>query len=127
MDTLDKLDLYLNEADKNFEKAFNIWLKGAQKIINDYAKKVGKGDKRTIDIYTKILTVKKGRKYWKVMDTPKDGVGGSVWAFINTLNGDILKPASFKAPAKHARGNLYDDKKGLGSIGPYGPAYMRGI
>jgi len=126
MDTLNKIDLYLTEVDKNFEKAFNIWLKGAQKIINDYAKKVGKGDKNAIDVYTKILTVKKGRKYWKVIDTPKDGVGGSVWAFINTLNGDVLKPASFKAPAKKARGNIFDDKKGLGSIGPYGPAYLRG-
>ncbi len=53
------------------------------------------------------------------------GTGGSAWAFLNTENGDVLKPASFKAPAKHARGNIYDAHGGMGTVGVYGPAYMR--
>lgn len=61
----------------------------------------------------------KGRKYIKVTK------GGSVHCFVNKENGDVLKPASWAAPAKHARGNIFDSKNGLGAMGPYGPAYIR--
>lgn len=49
----------------------------------------------------------------------------SAWAFVDRTNGDVLKPATWRAPAKHARGNIFDDKGGMGSMGPYGPAYLR--
>lgn len=50
------------------------------------------------------LDVEPGRKYVKlVMD--KHG-SRSVWAFVDKETGDILKPAGWKAPAKHARGNV---------------------
>ncbi len=50
-----------------------------------------------------------GRAYIKVYDTDKkDNKARSVWCFINQA-GQILKPASWKAPAKNfARGNLTD-------------------
>ncbi len=38
--------------------------------------------------------------------------------------GDILRPATWKAPAKHARGNIYDEHGGMASMTPYGPAYL---
>ena len=37
--------------------------------------------------------------------------------------GDILKPASWKAPTKGARGNLFDTEKGFSRLGLYGPDY----
>ena len=37
----------------------------------------------------------------------------------------VLLPASWKAPAKHARGNIFDDDNGLRTMGPYGPGYIR--
>lgn len=49
----------------------------------------------------------------------------SVHCFVDMATGDVLKAAGYKAPAKHARGNIYDEKNGLGSMGPYGPAYLR--
>jgi hypothetical protein len=49
----------------------------------------------------------------------------SAFAFICKRTGDVLKPASWSAPAKHARGNIFDEHNGIGSIGPYGPAYLR--
>lgn len=49
----------------------------------------------------------------------------SAWAFIDRSTGDVLKPATYKAPAKHARGNIFDPQNGMGSMGPYGPAYLR--
>jgi hypothetical protein len=45
----------------------------------------------------------------------------SAWAFIDLTNGDILKPATWRAPAKHSRGNVFDDDYGMKYIGPYGP------
>ena len=49
---------------------------------------------------------------------------GSAWAFIDKTNGDILKPASWKKPAKHARGNVLD-KSSWKKMTPYGPQYLR--
>ena len=39
--------------------------------------------------------------------------------------GDILKPKSFVAPARGARGNLFNAEKGLGRLGLYGPEYNK--
>lgn len=61
-----------------------------------------------------------GRKYLKVT---RDG--GSVYCFIDTRNGDILKAASWAGTAKHARGNIFADDLGISCCGPYGVAYLR--
>jgi hypothetical protein len=39
--------------------------------------------------------------------------------------GDVLKPATYKAPAKHARGNVFDANNGLGTVEWTGPGYLR--
>lgn len=49
----------------------------------------------------------------------------SAHSFVDMATGDVLKCAGWKSPAKHARGNIYDEKNGLGSMEPYGPAYLR--
>lgn len=70
-----------------------------------------------------VLSLERGRRYVRIVST---GSGHRVaWAFVDTTNGDVLKVATWKAPAKHARGNIYDDANGLKHIGPYGPAYLR--
>ena len=51
--------------------------------------------------------------------------GGAAWAFIDLTNGDVLKPSSYKTPAKHARGNIFDEHEGMEKIGAYGPAYLK--
>lgn len=40
----------------------------------------------------------------------------SIVAFIDKNTGDILKPASWRAPAKHARGNIFSDQFGMEAI-----------
>jgi hypothetical protein len=49
----------------------------------------------------------------------------SVFAFIDRATGDVLKPATWNAPAKHARGNIYDASNGMARMTEYGPAYLR--
>lgn len=68
------------------------------------------------------FTAEPGRRYVRIVRADSQR---SVHCFIDTTNGDVLKAAGWKAPAKHARGNLFDDAGGLRYIGPYGPAYLR--
>lgn len=51
------------------------------------------------------LTLDPGRRYVRVWR--EDGTSRSAHAFIDTRNGDILKPASWKKPATGARGNIF--------------------
>lgn len=50
---------------------------------------------------------------------------GSAHCFVDMASGDVLKSAGWGRPAKHARGNIFDAKNGLGAMGPHGPAYLR--
>lgn len=77
-----------------------------------------------------MLIIAGGTKYLKIQSeewrgsADKPEKGHSAWCFIDVTNGDILKPESWKKPAKHARGNVFDDDYGLSCVGPYGPSYM---
>jgi hypothetical protein len=64
-----------------------------------------------------------GHRYVRVVRT--DYGSRSVHCFVDRTNGDVLKADGWKRPAKHARGNIFDQHNGLGSMGPYGPAYLR--
>jgi hypothetical protein len=73
-----------------------------------------------------MIKVELGNKFIKILcDT-------SCWGFISRIDGDLkgspikkgdlLKPASYKAPARHARGNIID---GTAKWGVYGPEYIK--
>ena len=112
-------DLLTEVVDARFEKAANAFLKGAQKIVTANEKK------QNLDIGNTELSFDKGRRYWRIWSIRQgDARHKSAWAFIDTTNGDVLKPASWRAPAKHARGNIYDSHGGTSRLGPYGPAYL---
>ena len=55
-----------------------------------------------------ISVAPRGRKYKKLV--MYDGTQKTVHSFVEVSTGDIFKPASWKAPAKHARGNIYKDR-----------------
>jgi hypothetical protein len=71
------------------------------------------------------LTIEIGNKFIRLWD------GTSCWGFISRVDGDLkgapikkgdlLKPASWKSPAKHARGNIMD---GTARYSAYGPEYL---
>ena len=67
------------------------------------------------------MRVELGRKYAKVWK------GNSIHTFVNLTNGDILKAASYKAPAPNGvRGNIFDEDCGMHCVGPYGALYVNG-
>lgn len=49
----------------------------------------------------------------------------SIHSFLDKNTGDVLKPASAKAPASTARGNLFDAHNGLSMVNHFGPNYLR--
>ncbi len=56
------------------------------------------------EFYTKV-----GRKYIKLIFRDTGGQK-SVHAFIDRTTGDVYKPASWQAPAKHIRYNVLDEE-----------------
>ena len=60
---------------------------------------------------------KYGTKNIKIVKTEK-GQGGSVYCFIETATGDILKAAGWKAPAAGKRGSIWNDDCDVGTDKP---------
>lgn len=71
------------------------------------------------------LVAKKGSKFMKLNHA------NHVWAFVSMYDGvfqgvpikkgDLMKPASWRAPAKHSRGNIFD---GTARYKWTGPEYL---
>ena len=71
------------------------------------------------------LQVERGRKYIKLSDD------SSVWGFVSMVDGfnkgvevkkgDLLKPADWRSPAKHSRGNIFE---GTDKWTYFGPNYL---
>ena len=103
------------QSDPKFEAGLAAWLSGAQAKIADHFRT------RFPTLEMPILSLERGRRYIRVVRTDSQR---SVFAFIDA-NGDVLKAESWKKPALHARGNIFDPSGGLAGVGPYGPAYLR--
>lgn len=96
----------------------NQWLEVAQNIVNlNYA--------QFPELEPSILEMSDGRRYIRV-DTIMDNGRGqrSGWAFIDKQTGDVLQPSTYRNPAKHARGNLLDEYRGVEMLTPHGPASL---
>ncbi len=102
----------------SFDDAMNVLL---EKIQEDYSK-LGMTHRTSLD-----LELRPGRKFIKVVE------GSRVWGFIAKvdgvhkgvpmLKGDILKAATWRAPAKHSRGSIFD-KEMHKSFSWTGPNYL---
>jgi hypothetical protein len=103
------------QSDPKFEAGLMAWLAGAQAKIDNYYRTTFP------TLETPTLTLERGRRYIRVVRADSQR---SVFAFID-INGDVLKAESWKKPALHARGNIFDASGGLAAVGPYGPAYLR--
>lgn len=122
-------ELICNEAPKlSFEEALQNFLKIVQGVSDEHMNRVHPGYPSTIQ-----YRIQPGKRYVKIVkyETPKEGKvdqytsGESVHCFVDSTNGDILKAASWKAPAKHARGNIFEPDGGRSGIDHYGGRYLR--
>ncbi len=104
---------------EKFDIALRVFVEGCQNIHTDYMAR----EFRSLN--PDVISVKIGKRYAKVIRTHVESELGSVHCFVDRINGDVLKAASWKAPAKHARGNIFDEHDGLKNMNEYGPAYLR--
>lgn len=101
--------------------------KVVEKFLQEVDKKIGEYyDANLSNLPHPMIRVELGNKFIKITSD------NSCWGFISRVDdvlkgspikkGDLLKPASYKAPARHARGNILD---GTANYGVYGPEYLK--
>ena len=103
---------------ENFQAKFDSFLAGCQAKVEAHYKT----NFSSLSIPT--LVAQPGRRFVKILKI-EGTTSKSVWAFVEIETGDIYKPATFAAPAKHPRGNINDASNGLDCVSAYGPAYLR--
>lgn len=93
----------------------SVFVSSLKKRLNEHKARLGL---TYFDEYD--VTVSETPKYFKIYSFEvKDGKrwrndgGTNIKAFIDKKTGDIYKPASWKAPAKHARGNVLSSENGM--------------
>jgi len=101
-----------------YEHMLYVFVKRSQDLVDEHMRNYHWDEK---------LTVREGRRYDKIIseDIHDESHRNSrrVWGFVDKTNGDILKPATWKAPAKHPRGNIYENDC-MQFVTYSGPAYM---
>ena len=102
---------------EKFDKHFEIFLAGVNKIVAEHKAKFKFP-------FNEVIVARPGRRYIKLV-VNRDGRDSSVYCFVDKSNGDCLKSESWSKPAKHARGNIFDASNGLAKAGPYGMAYLK--
>lgn len=122
-----------------FAERLEAYRAGVEKIHNDYwteSKYSHNPGSRAMIVeggrFVKVMLVEQA---WKDQRDHSKGVAGDasydgrlkqqIHSFIDKITGDVLKPASYKAPAKHARGNIFDASNGLSMVNHFGPTYLR--
>ena len=68
--------------------------------------------------------ISEGKKYFKIIKKNRVGTSASIHSFVNKENGDIYKASSANAPAKHARGNIFNDN-GASALNCYQVKYLK--
>lgn len=109
-----------SDTPEGYEEKLKKFVAGVKEIIEAYGKK--ENFKPLMDIKIKV---NEGKTYDKITYSESDRFDNKIYCFINRTTGDILKPASYKVPAKGSRGSLFDEHNGLRRMGPYGPAYNK--
>ena len=96
------------------DKQLDEFLEFAQQVVDaDYMEFAKNFDHPEIPVLS-FSKVTGKTKYARIVSNNRSQ--SSSWAFVRLEDGDVLKAASFKAPAlNYARGNIYDDAHGLAS------------
>lgn len=101
--------------EKNFEVSFANFLTKLQAMRAAYYQKTFS------NLTVPTLEIKRGSKFLRVFSN--NGTQSHCYCFVELATGDIYKPATYKAPAKHARGNIYGEDP-LQGCNPHGIEYL---
>lgn len=105
----------------DFPKAMNAYTDTVTKVKRDHFAESG----FTFAVPgVRVLPIRGNSKYAKVVATEtypeQESRDQGVHSFVSLTTGEIFKPASWKAPAKHARGNIFDEDHGASALGAMG-------
>jgi len=99
--------------------------------VANFAKKVDKAHEDwgimqdyTYEGYTQLIEIQTAKRFYKLWWTHLDGTRQSIHSFIDKTTGDIYKPASTQAHAKHARGNVLSASGGAEALSGYSVRYL---
>lgn len=110
-------------GEKGFEKALAHFVSSLQEMVDKHFEGSLKNLKPN-----QISIDPGGKKYVRIVSTTvhSDGSNGqrSVHCFVNKENGDILMAATWKAPAKHPRGNIYQPNA-MDAVTVHGAKYLK--
>lgn len=117
-------------AELTLHHAINNWLAAVKtEILDAHDREMGRTEP-----YTVLRIEPGGKTFIKIVS--KHGGQDSVWAFVAVANGeskgmgkynrgDIFKPATWRAPAKHARGNVFESLPLCNVTTWTGPNYLK--
>jgi hypothetical protein len=109
-----KIAMPVFEKAPGFDVAFQEFFAFCHKVYNDYMEQQFPNNPRD------TMEFREGGRYVKITQN-----SGSVFLFVDKVNGDILKAATWSAPARHARGNIFDKASWKNAVTAYGAAYLR--
>tara|TARA_Y100000593_G_scaffold88918_1_gene172074 strand:- start:60 stop:398 length:339 start_codon:yes stop_codon:yes gene_type:complete len=94
------------------------------KRVNDLVLWLNENYRQKRDI---TFTCKLGKKYYKIIENDNRGQARSVYCFIDSTNGNILKANSWNSPHKKARGSVLNDNESWKKVCLlYGIVYANG-
>jgi hypothetical protein len=106
---------------EGFQEALHHFLVGVEAIWKKYMT-----EGKVPESQDRKFVVEEGQRYVKVISVYKDNPNmRNIYCFVDKSNGDVLKAAGFKVPAKGARGNVFDEHHGLKRCNWHGPEYNK--
>lgn len=106
----------MTTANEQFETALASFLQKLELYKSDEKKRTAPS------LNPDTLEVKRGSKYIRVFFN--NGTQSFCYCFVEIETGKLYRPATYKAPAKHARGSIYNENQ-LEGCTPYGMAYLK--
>mgnify|MGYP003626674204 CR=1 FL=1 len=124
---------------QGFDACVERWLRCAQEVRDSNARRVAASplagaEQGFAATPTPLLSIwpacRTGGRYLRIVSGMRTAAGEltdqrSAFAFIDTRTGNVLKPAGWRGPAKHARGNVFAVDGGISCVGAHGIAHRR--
>jgi hypothetical protein len=104
-------------TDPKFYEALKIFVSKLQDLSDEHFRT------KYPTLEPKVFTTMVGAKYVRIVGSYSGSK--SVHCFVDSTNGDVLMSAGWKAPAKHARGNIYSATNGMEGVNVHGANYLK--